>query len=145
MERLNYNIYILFTLLCFILLIVLVLDNFNINELKINNKTQNDVNIFCSNTSLDANCNKKCTDGTFYGQCSSKRPYICENGELINNCKACGCDVNFYCYNTICSTCKENWVCSEWNECVNKKQNRGCFDSNNCKTIYKKPLIEQDC
>ncbi len=138
-----------FILLLFIILTVLALDNPKLHELvsyKVSyNKIENNIKIFCSNNSLDADCNEKCDDGTFYDQCSINRPYICQNGELIQNCKACGCDVNFYCYDNICSSCKENWVCSEWNECINEKQNRGCFDSNDCKTSYNKPLIEKSC
>ncbi len=33
-----------------------------------------------------------CPDMTPYNSCSNKKPYLCLNGELIENCSVCGCE-----------------------------------------------------
>lgn len=92
------------------------------------------------------NVEKFCIDGTSSGQCSLVRPFYCNNkGNLIEDCKSCGCNNNFYCVNSTCVSCKEKWTCSEWLSCVNKKQKRTCFDLNNCGTKVNEPLEEQSC
>jgi hypothetical protein len=40
---------------------------------------------------------KNCTDGTFYDQCSSNRPFYCSNGTLIEYCSVCGCNPGYGC------------------------------------------------
>jgi len=40
---------------------------------------------------------QKCTDGTFYGQCSIDKPKYCENGNLVNKCSICNCPLNYIC------------------------------------------------
>jgi hypothetical protein len=40
---------------------------------------------------------KKCSDGTNYTQCSSKKPYYCLNGNLTMNCSICGCNPGYSC------------------------------------------------
>lgn len=35
--------------------------------------------------------NGKCSDGTKEGACSTNKPYICYNGELLKSAYACGC------------------------------------------------------
>ena len=45
-----------------------------------------------------------CNDGTPHEQCSSTRPIYCEQGELIDNCSACGCPVGQ-------SSCREDGSC----------------------------------
>ncbi len=42
-------------------------------------------------------------------------------------------------------SCKESWFCTSWSDCRNNIQRRACLDLNNCKTILKKPQIEQAC
>jgi hypothetical protein len=42
-------------------------------------------------------------------------------------------------------TCAENWNCSKWTNCKDKKQARQCSDLNNCGTSTAKPSIEQAC
>jgi len=34
---------------------------------------------------------KKCSDGTFFGSCSTEKPKYCNNGKLEENCEECGC------------------------------------------------------
>lgn len=34
---------------------------------------------------------QKCADGTFYGQCSVKKPKYCESGQLTDKASKCGC------------------------------------------------------
>ncbi|MBU3940590.1 MAG: hypothetical protein KKH88_01545 [Nanoarchaeota archaeon] len=38
-----------------------------------------------------------CSDGTLFGQCTETRPYICQAGELVENCQVCGCPRNRAC------------------------------------------------
>ncbi|MBI1934829.1 hypothetical protein HYS31_00155 [Candidatus Woesearchaeota archaeon] len=40
---------------------------------------------------------ERCTDGTFYNQCSSIKPKFCANGNLRNDCQNCGCLDNQEC------------------------------------------------
>jgi len=41
--------------------------------------------------------------------------------------------------------CKESWLCSEWQQCINGMQKRTCEDWNKCGTEKTKPIIEQSC
>ena len=41
--------------------------------------------------------------------------------------------------------CKENWICTEWSDCIKGIQIIECFDSNNCKTTKFKPLQQRAC
>ncbi len=38
-----------------------------------------------------------CSDGTIYEQCSSSKPKYCDNGNLLNKCSTCGCELNQVC------------------------------------------------
>ncbi len=40
---------------------------------------------------------QKCSDGTFYGQCSTNKPKYCDNGNLTDNCQLCGCPLGMTC------------------------------------------------
>ena len=40
---------------------------------------------------------KTCSDNTPYGQCSSKKPKYCDNGNLVDRCKICGCPSGYDC------------------------------------------------
>jgi hypothetical protein len=42
-------------------------------------------------------CTETCINGTKYGECTLERPFYCSNGELIDNCAKCGCDMGLYC------------------------------------------------
>lgn len=42
-------------------------------------------------------------------------------------------------------TCVEDWMCTEWSECVNGKQSRTCADLNRCGTTENKPAESEDC
>ncbi len=35
---------------------------------------------------------KKCIDGTLFGECSKQKPNYCNNGKLEKNCEKCGCN-----------------------------------------------------
>jgi len=39
---------------------------------------------------------KTCSDGTAYGQCSANKPKSCVNGELVDQCRWCGCSPENY-------------------------------------------------
>lgn len=45
---------------------------------------------------------KTCGDGTFYGRCSSNKPYFCEQGVLIEKADLCECPANFEIQNEKC-------------------------------------------
>ncbi|MFH1445119.1 MAG: DUF2341 domain-containing protein [Nanoarchaeota archaeon] len=82
---------------------------------------------------------QECSDGTLHGECSATKPLYCDDGNLINNCDACGCSNNQtctanICINTICAagtniSCGSNiGVCQQgykicntngvWGECI---------------------------
>lgn len=42
-------------------------------------------------------------------------------------------------------TCTEDWICTDWTECVNGKQTRTCADVNRCGTTEDKPELMQSC
>lgn len=41
--------------------------------------------------------------------------------------------------------CKENWICTEWRECINNIQTMSCYDSNACNTFKMMPQLERKC
>ena len=41
--------------------------------------------------------------------------------------------------------CIENWICTEWSDCIKNIQTISCFDSNNCQTSEMKPNLEREC
>jgi hypothetical protein len=43
------------------------------------------------------------------------------------------------------AACIEDWECTEWFECYNKRQTRLCVDVNRCGTEENKPATEQSC
>jgi len=47
---------------------------------------------------------QKCSDGTYYGQCSITKPKYCNNGSLIDKCQSCNCPANYTC-NTTSQAC----------------------------------------
>lgn len=75
-----------------------------------------------------------CTDGTQYGQCAIKKPLLCEDGELVENCARCGCPKGYGCNTTsgscfIVDTCKDGtpWgMCSPGYLCVNGTLSENC-------------------
>jgi len=44
----------------------------------------------------------RCSDQTLFGACSSQRPLICVNGELLSDCEICGCDGGLACADGVC-------------------------------------------
>lgn len=52
---------------------------------------------------LDLNV-KTCSDGTLFWQCSSKLPFYCDGGNLIEDCRRCGCSIN--------ENCQANGLCT---------------------------------
>ena len=60
-----------------------------------------------------------CEDGTEYGACSVDLPYLCQDGNLIENCDVCGCPGGLECSNEQCvntNTCENGeGICN--NEC----------------------------
>lgn len=56
------------------------------------------INCPLNNICQNGNCiQEKCIDGTLYGQCSTDKPKYCENGNLIQKCRTCGCSINEQC------------------------------------------------
>ncbi len=49
------------------------------------------------NICIDAPIPGQCSDKTLNGQCSSNKPYYCNNGKLIEDCFKCGCKNGYYC------------------------------------------------
>lgn len=41
--------------------------------------------------------------------------------------------------------CKEQWICTDWSECINRVQSIECFDYNNCGTKLDQPPLERTC
>jgi hypothetical protein len=41
--------------------------------------------------------------------------------------------------------CKSNWLCSDWEECINNIQKRICIDKNSCLISTEFPEIERQC
>ena len=121
----------------------------NLNEISVFGIIKvKDTEIKCNNFKVYKDvqsCSNICNDGTFFNKCSEKRPFYCDKGNLIQNCKVCGCNGDFSCNGNICSSCKEAWLCSEYSECTEGKQKRGCFDLNKCKTELNKPATEKNC
>ena len=77
---------------------------------------------------------QKCSDGTFYNQCSTNKPKYCDSGNLIDNCDTCGCPVN--------QLCQNNGSCCR-NEC-SQVGLRGCSDNGyqTCGNYETDPCLE---
>ena len=48
-------------------------------------------------------------------------------------------------YTILPAGCVENWVCSEWGQCINGTKTRTCNETNNCGTTYNKPAFTTPC
>jgi hypothetical protein len=81
--------------------------NINLSSLNKEPITKNDYSITIKSSSF-------CGDG------------VCAKEENLINCPT-DCSI---------STCKPNWVCTEWDECIDEKQTRTCEDKNNCNVSY---------
>lgn len=81
---------------------------------------------------------EKCSDGTLYGKCSIEKSKYCDNGNLVDNCKLCGCEQGGVCSDGKCSKespkvgflwdlfCKV-FHSSKYNDCISdaaRKQNK---------------------
>jgi len=53
----------------------------------------------------------KCSDGTLYDSCSADKPYFCDEGDLVEDCDTCGCDINNICESD--GSCTEVVQCTE--------------------------------
>jgi len=95
--------------------------------------------------------NLTCSDGTPYWNCSSNKPFYCENGTLIEDCGFCGCDLGLDCQ--INGTCAvppvpPNLTCSDgtpYNTCSSTKP-KYCFNGSlidNCQVCSCNP--EEQC
>jgi hypothetical protein len=87
------------------------------------------VNTICQN----GDCvQQKCSDGTLYDQCSTTKPFHCENGNLTNKCSICGCPLDQGCQNDG-SCCKNNCLQAGLKGCFNNGyQVCGNYESNFC-------------
>lgn len=70
-------------------------------------------NGICENGENESNCTPDCKassgdcqDGTTEGKCSETSPLICRNGELVPECKVCGCLTNLF-------SCGNNGDCTK--------------------------------
>ena len=45
---------------------------------------------------------EECVDGSSFGQCSLEKPKYCQNGNLVDNCEMCGCNVGEICSESLC-------------------------------------------
>ncbi len=78
----------------------------------------------------------RCSDGTLYGMCAYKRPKMCVNGELVDNCTICGCDEGYICQKD--GTCKYGGCDDECNvgekTCKDEHTKKICgnYDSDPC-------------
>jgi PGF-pre-PGF domain-containing protein len=59
------------------------------------------------------------------------------------------CASGYKCQNHSCvaiiAPCTEDWICTEWSECIEGKQTRICKDKNECGTTQNKPEEERSC
>ena len=63
----------------------------------IETETTHDLN--CEGEIDYSNCSEGiCEDGTYPGDCSITKPEFCDRGQLINNCRYCGCPIGRTCY-----------------------------------------------
>ncbi|MCS7106164.1 MAG: PGF-pre-PGF domain-containing protein [Candidatus Aenigmarchaeota archaeon] len=74
-------------------------------------------------------------------------PYECCVGEVEYYDKPCAS--GYRCENHVCvaivTPCVEDWVCTEWSDCIGGKQTRVCTDRNRCGTVTNKPEEEREC
>ncbi|HKZ45549.1 MAG TPA: fibronectin type III domain-containing protein [archaeon] len=49
------------------------------------------------------------------------------------------------CSYTPAPTCQENWLCSDWSNCVDGERKRTCTDLNSCNTTLSKPAETESC
>lgn len=46
---------------------------------------------------------------------------------------------------SISAQCAEDWQCSSWENCLNEKTSRNCYDANDCGTSISKPAETASC
>jgi len=69
-------------------------------------------------------------------------PQMINSGEGSSNSKKWS---SIYIEELIKETCKEDWICSEWGDCVSGEQRRDCKDLNDCGMIADKPAVVKTC
>ena len=79
--------------------------------------------ICCNNISYSGNC---CVDAD------------CEEGYECNLAKTCILTI-------VAPSCSEDWICSDWTECINSTQTRSCIDKNDCGTTFNKTATTEEC
>lgn len=78
----------------------------------------------------------KCSDGTFYNQCSTDKPKYCDEGNLVDKSSLCGCPVNYEISGNQCVVkinCQNE--CSQIGSriCSNNNNYQVCgYDNSNC-------------
>ncbi|MFQ5648149.1 MAG: hypothetical protein ACE5FW_02835, partial [Candidatus Aenigmatarchaeota archaeon] len=98
----------------------------------------------------------ECSGGyCVHNYCRSAPDYcgdsFCDAGEGCSSCSAdCGsCPApstgSGSWMSTLPNECRENWVCSNWSECIAGEMLRNCTDSNECGTLYEKPVEREGC
>lgn len=70
----------------------------------------------------------ECADGSAYSQCSLEKPRYCQEGNIVDNCELCGCNVGEVCSSSSCFKKSDagfwwNFFCkvlysSEYNDCI---------------------------
>jgi hypothetical protein len=60
---------------------------------------------------------KTCSDGTPFWQCSSNVPRYCDGGDLVEDCRRCGCGIN--------EICQQNGICLA-NTCIDGSRYGDC-------------------
>jgi len=91
-----------------------------------------------------------------HGYCRSGPTYcgdgFCDTGETCSSCSAdCGaCPTPASSggggwYPVLPNECRENWVCSDWSECIAGERFRNCTETNQCGTAENKPVERETC
>ncbi len=91
--------------------------------------------------------------------CLKEGEICCDNITYVGNCcvdadceEGYECNITKYCYPLYIKeeieepeVCEEDWLCTEWTECEENIQARGCVDRNNCGTTINKPVEVEEC
>lgn len=110
--------------------------------------------VYCGGNNLDNG--EGCDDGDRVsvsgvsgGDRERKTKYHCNDGidndfDGLKDANDLGCS-NLYDDSEVDDTCRERWICDEWQGCVNGVKVRECFDTTSCGTELTKPDTEQNC
>ena len=67
------------------------------NKIFVSDAVNNRIQVFDNQISWRCVEGQTCVDGTLYGQCSETKPRFCQGGQLVDNCRTCGCPANYSC------------------------------------------------